>query len=131
MLQPADPADPDVALVLGAYESFVRGDVDAAVAGLHPDVEWTEPAELPGGGTYRGPDEVAAYLRGSLAPWATLASERTPYRRGGEVVVVHSVTGVLRDGTAQDVTVADVFTVRDGAVVRMQAYADPADVLGT
>jgi ketosteroid isomerase-like protein len=33
------------------------------------------------------------------------------------------------DGSTQDVTVADVYTVRDGQVVRMQAYADPADAL--
>jgi hypothetical protein len=28
-----------------------------------------------------------------------------------------------------DVTVADVFTVENGRVVRMRAYADPAEVL--
>jgi ketosteroid isomerase-like protein len=27
------------------------------------------------------------------------------------------------------VTVADVYTIRDGQVVRMQAYADPAEAL--
>ena len=40
------------------------------------------------------------------------------------------VSGRLIDGSSRDATVADVFTVRDGRPVRMQAYADPAEVLG-
>jgi ketosteroid isomerase-like protein len=33
------------------------------------------------------------------------------------------------DGSTPDITVADVFTVKDGQVVRMKAYADPAEAL--
>jgi ketosteroid isomerase-like protein len=36
--EPADP-DPDVTTVLQAYDAFARGDIDQAVAALHPDVE--------------------------------------------------------------------------------------------
>jgi hypothetical protein len=32
--------------------------------------------------------------------------------------------GTAADGTARDVTVADVHTVRDGQVVRMHAHAE-------
>lgn len=35
---------------------------------------------------------------------------------------------VLADGTAHQATVADVYTVVDGKVTHMQAYADPSDV---
>jgi ketosteroid isomerase-like protein len=41
---------------------------------------------------------------------------------------LHHVYGRLADGTSHDVTVADVYTVRNGQVVRMEAYASPADV---
>jgi ketosteroid isomerase-like protein len=44
-------------------------------------------------------------------------------------VIVHHVFGRVVDGSHRDVTVADVFTVRQGQVVRMQAYADPAEPL--
>jgi ketosteroid isomerase-like protein len=37
-----------------AYGAFNRGDIDAAVRLLDPQVEWTEPAEFPGGGSYPG-----------------------------------------------------------------------------
>ena len=127
---PQCATDADVALVLRAYEAWERGDIDEAVAALHPDVEWIEPEEFPGGGRRQGPEAVAEYLRESRAAWAELTSRRRAHRRGGDVVIVHHVRGRLADGTDHEATVADVFTVRDGQVVRMAAYADPAEVLG-
>ena len=122
--------DPDVRMVLGSYEAYALGDIDAAVAPLHPDVEWIEPDSFPNGGTYRGPEAVAGYLRASHAMWRELVSEPTATRRGDDIVVVHHVRGVLADGTRHELTVADVFTVMDGRVVRMRAYEDPASVPG-
>jgi ketosteroid isomerase-like protein len=58
-----------------------------------------------------------------------VVSETTPYRRGEHIVIVHHVSGRMVDGSTLDVTVADVFTVQDGQVVRMRAYADPAEAL--
>jgi ketosteroid isomerase-like protein len=121
-------SDPDVALVLESYVAFARGDIDAAIAPLHPDVEWVEPDEFPMGGARRGPAAVAEYLRASRAAWSRLDSTPTAHRRGADIVVRHHVSGELADGTAHEATVADVFTVVDGQVVRMRAYADPADV---
>lgn len=128
-MAPEDP-DRDVAIVLAAYEAFARGDIEAAVQRLHPGVEWIEPDEFPNGGRHVGPDAVADYLRSSRAAWGDVVSERTAHRRGGNVVVVHHASGRLLDGSDIDATVADVFTLRDGVVVKMQAYADPAEVLG-
>ena len=131
MVLEASATDPDVALVLAAYTAFARGDIDQAIAALHPDVEWIEPLEFPNGGRRVGPSAVAAYLRQSRAMWSELRSEATPYHRGQDIVIVHHLSGRLADGSQRDITVADVFTVRDGQVVRMQAYADPAHVLGS
>jgi ketosteroid isomerase-like protein len=126
---PADHTDPDVALVLAAYAAYARGDIDAAVADLHPDVDWVEPEEFPNGGPHRGAAAVHEYLSASYAVWRELHSEPVAHRRGGTVVIVHHAHGVLTDGSALDITVADVFTVRDGRIVSMHAYADPAEVL--
>ena len=46
-----------IAQLRAAYAAFNRGDIDAAVLFLDPQVEWIEPAEFPGGGTYHGVDE--------------------------------------------------------------------------
>lgn len=124
-------SDPDVAMILGSYAAFARNDIAAAIAPLHADVEWIEPDEFPNGGRRTGPAAVADYLRNSRALWADLVSEATPHRRGADIVIVHHLSGRLVDGSAHDVTVADVFTVRAGEVVRMQAYADPSQALGS
>jgi ketosteroid isomerase-like protein len=118
--------DADVRLVLAGYQAYARGDIDGAVAGLAATVEWIEPDEFPGGGRYVGPDAVADYLRGSLARWDTLSSTPTAHHVAGRIVVVHHVMGRTVDGVQRENTVADVFTVRAGKVVHMQAYADPA-----
>jgi ketosteroid isomerase-like protein len=123
-----EPVDPDVRLVLDAYDAFARGDIDGAVSGLAPDVEWIEPDEFPYGGRREGPAAVADYLRASRALWSEFVSEPTAYRRGDDIVVLHHVTGRLLDGTPTDSTVADVFTVRDGKVIRMHAYADRSQI---
>lgn len=39
-----------------AHAAFNRGDIDAAVRILDPEVEWMKPPEFPGGGTYHGVD---------------------------------------------------------------------------
>jgi ketosteroid isomerase-like protein len=121
--------DADVALILAAYAAYGQGDIDGAVRDLHPDVEWIEPDEFPNGGAHHGPAAVAAYLRASHASWRTFVSEPTAHRRADRIVVVHHVHGILADGTPQEATVADVFTVENGHVTRMVAYADPAVAL--
>jgi ketosteroid isomerase-like protein len=121
-------ADQDIELVLAAYRAYARGDIDAAVADLADDVVWIEPDEFPNGGRHDGPAAVARYLAASYAAWRTLDSRPTASRRGDRIVVEHHMTGVLLDGTPQEATIADVFTVVDGVVTHMQAYADPADV---
>lgn len=53
-----------------AYAAFNRGDFDAAVAALDPKIEWSEPLEFPGGGTYYGREAVKEYLIRSRAGWS-------------------------------------------------------------
>jgi ketosteroid isomerase-like protein len=124
----SEAQDEDVRLVLESYEAYARGDIAGAVAHLHPEVEWFEPDEFPDGGRHVGPMAVADYLTASRERWQQLRSMPLARRRGERIVVEHLIEGVLADGTVHSVTVADVYTMRDGQVVHMRAYADPADV---
>ena len=117
--------DPDVQVVLAAYQAFAVGDIVSATARLHPQVIWIEPDEFPDGGRYVGPGAVAGYLARSRSTWARLVSTPIARRVGDTIAVRHHVEGETVDGTYREATVADVFTVRDGLVVHMQAYADP------
>jgi ketosteroid isomerase-like protein len=53
----------------------------------------------------------------------------TPHPREDKIVIVHHVPGRCLDGSADEATVADVFTLRDGHVVKTLAYADPSEAL--
>jgi ketosteroid isomerase-like protein len=123
-----ETSDSDVDIVLAAYAAYAGGDITAAVQNLHPDVVWIEPDEFPNGGRREGRAAVAEYLQASYDGWRELRSMPLARRDGSRVIVEHHVEGVLADGTDHQMTVADVFLLRGGQVVHMQAFADPADV---
>ena len=58
-----------------AYAAFNRGDMDAAVASFDENIEWIEPKEFPGGGSYHGRESAKQYLAQSRAAWAEVSSQ--------------------------------------------------------
>ncbi|MGA8489924.1 MAG: nuclear transport factor 2 family protein [Terriglobales bacterium] len=115
----------------GAYAAFNRGDMDAAVESLDPQIEWSEPVEFPGGGAYHGRDEVKKYLAQSRAPWAEGSSEPEQFIPSGNriVVFVHARFRPKGSNEWTDVRLADVYTVRNGKIVEMRAFADRQEAL--
>lgn len=114
-----------------AYDAFNRGDYDAAVKSLDDDIEWTEPAEFPGGGTYHGRAAVKQYLKQSRDAWAEVRSEPERFIRAGDKIVVFVRARVrAKDSSqSQEVLLADVFAFREGKAVRMRAFADRQEAL--
>lgn len=109
-----------------AYAAFNRNDIAATVEALDPQIEWTEPAEFPGGGTYHGHEGVKAYLSQSRAAWAEVHSEPERFIVAGHkiIVFVHARTKP-KDGTEwHETRLADVFTFRNGKAIQMRAFAD-------
>jgi ketosteroid isomerase-like protein len=115
----------------GAYAAFNRGDIDAAVESFDPQIEWAEPVEFPGGSAYHGRDEVKRYLAQSRAPWAEGSSEPEQFIPSGNriVVFVHARFRTKGSNEWTDVRLADVYTIRDGKIVEMQAFADRQEAL--
>lgn len=114
-----------------AYAAFNRGDFDAAVAVLDPKIEWTEPLEFPGGGTYHGREAVKRYLTQSRAGWAEGSSEPERFITAGDRIVVF-VCARFRPRERnewQEVKLADVYSVRSGRIVQMRAFADRQQAL--
>ncbi|HZZ40738.1 MAG TPA: nuclear transport factor 2 family protein [Acidobacteriaceae bacterium] len=116
-----------ITLLRHAYSAFNRDDIEAAVAGLDPKIDWREPIEFPGGGAYRGRAAVAGYLTNSRANWAEGASEPKKFVVHGNrvMVFVHAHFRVKGATTWNDVRLADVYTFHDGVPVAMRAFADP------
>src|SRR6202012_4090556 len=120
-------ADPEIEVVLAAYEAFARDDIAAAVRDLDPEVEWIPPAGSEGGGRRIGPEAVAECLEASRAGWKHLTSDPVGERVGPEIVVVHRLHGNLLDGTPREVETADAFRFHEGRIARMRAYAAPEE----
>ena len=109
-----------------AYAAFNRNDIAATVQAMDPQIEWTEPDEFPGGGTYHGHAEVQGYLSQSRAGWAEGQSEPERFVIAGDKIVVFvHVRAWPKGGTEwQETRLADVFTFRNGKAVQMRAFAD-------
>jgi len=122
---------PAMTTLRAAYAAFNRNDIDAAVAGLDPQIEWSEPTEFPGGGVYHGRDAVKGYLTQSRTNWAEGASEPEQMipARDRIVVMVHARFRLKISEAWQDLKLADVYTVRDGKIVAMRAFADRQEAL--
>lgn len=114
-----------------AYDAFNRNDINAAVAGLDPEIEWSEPAAFPGGGAYHGREAVKGYLTQSRANWTEGSSEPEQMVPAGDriVVMVHARFRPKGSEAWQEVKLADVYTVRDGKIVAMRAFADRQEAL--
>src|SRR5216684_7008075 len=109
-----------------AYAAFNRGDIDAAVKPLDAQIEWSEPAEFPGGGTYQGREGAKQYLAQSRAAWAEVISEPEKFIPSGNriVVFVHARVRPKNGNEWQEVRLADVYTFRNGKAIQMRAFAD-------
>ena len=47
-----------VSIAVRSYEAFARGDMDAVLADMHPDVEWHQITQFPDRAVYRGREDV-------------------------------------------------------------------------
>jgi uncharacterized protein len=115
----------------GAYAAFNRGDVDGAVEPLDEHIEWTEPAEFPGGGTYHGHQGVKGYLTQSRAAWAEVSSQPERFIPAGDriVVFVHARVRPKGSNKWQDVRLADVYTMRGQKAIQMRAFGNREEAL--
>jgi uncharacterized protein len=115
-----------IAILRAAYAAFNRGDIAAAVQSLDPNIDWTEPPEFPGGGSYRGREGARQYLTNSRASVAEVISEPEQFIPAGDRIVVFVYARVLPKESAswQEVRVADVYLFRDLTPIQMHAFAD-------
>ena len=114
-----------------AYTAFNCGDMDAAVSALDPEIEWTEPAEFPGGGAYHGRDEVKRYLEQSREAWAEIIGEPEQFIVAGDKLVIFVRARLRPKGSSswQDAKIADVYTIHNQRPIQMSAFADRQDAL--
>lgn len=115
-----------IAILRAAYSAFNRGDIDAAVQSLDPNIDWSEPTEFPGGGSYHGREGAKKYLTNSRASAAEVISQPEQFIPAGDRIVVFVYARVRpKDSTTwQEVRLADVYLFRNLTPIQMRAFAD-------
>jgi uncharacterized protein len=109
------------------YEAFIAGDWDALFALFHPDVEADlSRSGIPDLGIYRGHDGLRRGWSRWQGVWERYALEVEDLIECGDQVI-----GLTRvearskgHGIETSFTAADLFTVRDGLIVRFAQYLD-------
>jgi ketosteroid isomerase-like protein len=131
MDKPTPPLAVETKALKEAYAAFNRNDYLAFGQILDPQIEWIEPVDFPGGGTYRERDVVLAHLAKSREAWAEGNCE--PQRIivvGGRIVQFVDVHVRLKRETEwREGQVAEVYTFRDGKVIEVRIFADSRQAL--
>jgi uncharacterized protein len=115
----------NVEIVRSGLEAAARNDWNAAMASVDPNVEWVEMPSLgPDASTYTGVEEVRKAVNSWIAMWSEYDVEVARYADADDDVVVlfreRGHGGV--SGAAVERELGEVFTLRDGKVVRVRLY---------
>jgi ketosteroid isomerase-like protein len=118
----------DVELITRMYRAWNSGDVEALADVFHTEVE-LRPAlsAFLASTVYRGHDGVATWYQETYEPWVELHAEPQRFIDAGErVVVVVALHARVRQVDVEG-EIAQVVTVRDGRIVRLDGYEEPDD----
>jgi uncharacterized protein len=114
-----------------AFGQFAAGDFRSVTRFYAPEVEWIEHRVVPGAGEFVGLDEVRSGFRGWLSSWDGYRLELMELIERGErffAAVRGSGRGVL-SGAAVAEPFFQVWTFRDGRVVRIENFAEREEAL--
>ena len=115
------------------YEAVARGDVQAVLSLLDPEVEWTEAERFPYyGGTWHGPQAVLDNLLKPLSgDWEGFSVKPHEFiAEGDRVVSLGTYSGTFKKtGRTFSAAFAHVWSVRDGKLTRFNMHTDTAKVL--
>ena len=125
----------NVDIVRAGYEAYNRGDVEAALATLHPSIEWWPAADEPITDPYRGHDGYRSLVAGAREAFPDLRVEVDElFVAGCCVVACVRFSGRGRDsGVPFEIRETHVARFRDGKVIEVREYREKdeaLDVLG-
>ena len=117
----------NVEIVRRSLEAYQRGDLDAALADAHPQIDWNpfEEAQM------RGVDAVRAYLTRWEGEWEELETTPEEFIEGGDhvVAVVHFRGRGRGSGIDVEARSYSVYTLRNGKTVRMEEFIERHEAL--
>jgi uncharacterized protein len=121
---------PNVELVLRMYEAFAATDYDTILTLVDPEIHVSQTDELPWGGEYDGYEGLAAFFGRLREVIASEVTHNAVYAAGERVVQTGRTAGTVNaTGVAFDVAETHILTIRDGKVVRFEAFIDTPAML--
>jgi ketosteroid isomerase-like protein len=125
----------NVEAIRRVYDAMARGDFWAAGEVFDPEIVWEwspSLAGLTGTTTYHGIDRVAAATLDFFKAWDWYQQEAEELIEIGDDVVAITRTHARMKGSELEVEqkIGEVWTLRDGKVIRYKAYDTPAEARG-
>ncbi len=115
----------NVEAIKGGVEAFRRGDLDAVLELLDPEIEVYMPSELANSGTYRGHDGYRQWLAQWLEAWDDFDLELDDFEAVGRTHVVsraHQTARGRGSGIPVEMWIAYLWDVRDGQATALHLY---------
>jgi uncharacterized protein len=122
-------SDANRKLIQEMCEAFGRRDWKAGLEPISDDIEWdmSTYGSWPDTGVVHGPAAVQTFFRSYLGTWDDYEIDFDQYLDVGDevLVIVHDRGRGKGSGALVERHWAQLWTVRDGKVVRFRAYANP------
>jgi ketosteroid isomerase-like protein len=121
-------AQGNVEAVRRVYGRWARGDFTASMDLLDPQAVLIIGPDFPDAGTYEGVEGIREYMRGFLEPWTrvTIAAEELTDAGDAVLAAVHQSGVGKSSGVETEFRYFQVWTFRDGNVVRLEGFRDRA-----
>ncbi len=118
-------------LVEFVYKAFETGDIPGLLGNFAADIQWTEAAGFPYGGTYIGAPAILENVFMKLATeWDGFAAVPAEFvSEGDTVVALGTYSGTYRaTGKSMAVPFAHVWKIKDGKLSRFMQHTDTLKV---
>lgn len=121
----------NVEIVRGIYERWARGEFRAGTELFDPWVVLVLRREFPDAGGYLGLEGIRGYMRRFLEGWDDAVIEAEEFTAAGDSVVVrvHQQASGQRSGIPVDMRYFQVWTLRGGAVIRIESIKERQQAL--
>ena len=120
----------NVEIVRALFEAWNAADYETALSFYAPDVEW-DGTNLPDGKIGRGHQAIIDHLVRWAAVWDdwTVEVERVVEAGSDRVILFMRERGRSDSGLTMDERHAELYTLKDGKIVRRQGFSDPSQAL--
>jgi ketosteroid isomerase-like protein len=124
----------NVQIMRATYDAWNRGDLDAVLKVMHPNLVWEEDAQASGVGLdplYIGHAGYLKRQRDAFSIWEQITAQNLEYTDAGEHVgvSVRARARAAHSGIEVEMHLVEVFTLDEGKIVRRRVYADRSAAL--